>query len=130
LSSLRRAAVLGLAVLAACGDGGSGGNGAGLQRVAAGLCVVRRQAATQPSAAGATFYDRSHAGLHTLASDLEAKGQQAAAGRLLEAMQVVEADIAASPQPPPFSADVGRLVAVTRSGLDLLSIRAPACMRS
>jgi len=118
----------GVVVLAGCGGGGSGANGE-LQRVGAGLCAVRSQAAAHPNAAGVTFYDRSHAGLHTMASDLEVKGQQAAAGRLLESMQRVEADIAASPAPPSLAADVGRLIAATRAGLDLLSVSPPACMR-
>ena len=91
---------------------------------------MRRQAGAHPAAAGVTFYDRSHAGLHTLASDLEAKGDQAAAGRLLEAMQGVEADIAASPPPASMPADVGRLIVAARTGLDALSIRPPACMTS
>ena len=131
MPGLRRALVLGLVALAACGGGGSAPAPAGKpQAVGEGLCVVRRQAAARSVAAGATFYDRSHAGLHTLASNLEAKGDQAAAGRLLEAMQVVEADIAASPSPPSLPADVDRLITATRNGLDALSIRPPACMRS
>jgi hypothetical protein len=65
-----------------------------------------------------------------MASNLEAKGDQAAAGRLLEAMQVVEADVAAGPHPPSLLADVDRLIGATRTGLDVLSVRPPACMRS
>jgi hypothetical protein len=121
---------LGVVVLAACGggDGGSGANKA-LQRVGVGLCSVRSQAAAHPMAAGVTFYDLSHAGLHTLASDLEVKGQRAAAGRVLESMQRVEADIAASPPPPSLLADVERLIAATRVSLDRLSVSPPACMK-
>jgi len=130
LPPLRRVAVLGLVVLAACGGGGSGSNKGGFRSVAEGLCVVRRQAGAHSAAAGVTFYDQSHAGLHTLASDLEAKGEQAAAGRLLEAMQVVEADIAASPPGASMPTDVGRLIVAVRTGLDALSIRPPACMTS
>jgi hypothetical protein len=77
-------------------------------------------------AARTTFYDRSHDALHDIARDLDPV-DRAAAGRLLEAKQQVEAGLDADPPPPGLAADLDRLAGVTRAGLALLDVDVPPC---
>lgn len=100
--------------------------GAELIRVVTGLCAARDRAGTRPAAARATFFDRSHERLHTIAVALEAVDRRTAAG-LLMAKQAVEADLSAQPPAPRLPADLDRLAALTRSGLAAIGLAAPAC---
>lgn len=90
----------------------------------AGLCQAEKAAPTDPAAARATFYDRSHNSLHTAARALET-ADRALAGRLLEAMQKVEADL--ETRPPELGDDLSTLSDVYRQGLARLAITAPPC---
>lgn len=91
-----------------------------------GLCTARAQADTDVKSVRATFYDRSHEALHTIARALEPVDRVVAA-RLLEAKQAVEADVNAQPPRATVAADLDRLLDVTRQGLARLSITAPRC---
>jgi hypothetical protein len=141
----RATAALALAAgLIACGNGGSANGGSAtpetisvggesvpvsrLRDAAAALCTARQQAMTDVNAARATYYDRSHDALHTLARALEPV-DRALAARLLENKQRVEADLSGSggATPGEVAANLGRLADVTRRGLGRLSIPAPAC---
>jgi hypothetical protein len=134
LPSLCLAAVL----LAACGGAaaepspaGSGPSGAlgvmtaeaGTEMIAA-LCDLRT--AADRDAANATFFDRAHQALHVLAAATETVDRVPAAG-LLEAKQVVEADLQADALPPRFRADVQALLGAARAALETVQLPAPGC---
>jgi hypothetical protein len=91
-----------------------------------GLCTARTQAETDVKSVRATFYDRSHEALHTIARVLEPVDRPLAA-RLLEAKAAVEADVNAQPLRPTVAADLDRLVDVTVQALARLSVTAPRC---
>lgn len=93
---------------------------------AAGLCLATSQAASDPSAARATFFDRSHQTIHTIARALET-ADRAMAARLLEAKQAVEADFTAGTSPPKLQDDLARLADTTRMALDRLNVGVRPC---
>ena len=129
--------VLALLVLVACGGGGeptptvSGPSGslgvmtaeAGTQALAA-LC--RLQSVTDRDTANSLFFDRAHLTLHVLAAATEPVDRVPAAG-LLEAKQVVEADLQADALPETFPDDVGALLEATRTALEAVGLPSPAC---
>jgi hypothetical protein len=92
----------------------------------AGLCEAKAAAGSDPEKARATFYDRSHSALHTVARGLEPV-DRALATQLLEAKGKVEAELEAIP-PKPSPADLGALDDVYRAGLGRLAITAPPCV--
>lgn len=128
--------VLVAALLAACGGGGEGarevtfdGETVPVDQLTGaldGLCQARGEAERDLTRARATFYDRSHDVLHTIARILEPRDISQAA-RLLEAKQLVEADVSASPPRPSLEADLDRLAEVTKVSLDELGIEASSC---
>lgn len=117
-------AALALVVLVACG--GSGGSppaadpDARLVDAHAALC----DAAADPAHSRTLFFDRSHDALHEVARDLEGK-DRALAGRLLEAKEVVEAEV--DGPGPARPDDLRRLADVYRTALARLAIAAPPC---
>ena len=130
--------VLALAILAgACGGPGtqdhpspppSGSLGPVTQEAAGeailGLCEI--VGPTDPGAAATTFFDRSHQTLHVIAAATEVVDREAAAA-LLEAKQVIEADLGQPALPEGFSADSGALLEATRAALASIGLDAPAC---
>lgn len=122
----RGAAALAL-LLAACGGGSSPGGGAGLAGVADGVCQAAAQAGGgDVEQARATFYDRSHDGLHDVAGRLDSVDRTLAA-RLLEAKQRVESGLDRRPPPASVVADLVALDSVTRDALDRLSVDTRPC---
>lgn len=138
--------VLGMAA-AACGVAGEGRPAPGpaesgptvasrpLVAGAQGLCLARKQADTDVQSVRATFYDRAHEPLHTIARDLE-RVDRTLAARLLEATQAVEADVNAQIPPPgaeamvpaaTLAADLDHLIDVTARGLARLSVAPVPC---
>ena len=129
--------VFALLVLVACGGGGgptpavSGPSGslgvmtaeAGTEALAA-LCQLR--SATDRDTANGLFFDRAHLTLHVLAAATEPVDRVPAAG-LLEAKQVVEADLLADTLPETFAGDVGALLVATRGALEAVDLPAPGC---
>lgn len=97
-----------------------------LQDAATALCTARDQARGDVKAANATFYDRSHDALHTLARALDGVDRTAAA-RLLEDKERVEADLRRDTPNADLAADLDRLAQVTRTGLAALSVSVPPC---
>ena len=95
-----------------------------LRDVVPGLCATR--AATGQRAARASFYDLAHAELHQIAIAVEPIDRPLA-GRLLERMQRVEADLTAEPARPGQADDVGALIDVARSSLIRLRVAAANC---
>lgn len=89
-----------------------------------GLCELTD--ATGAAQAEATFLDRSHQTLHVIAAATEAR-DRAAAASLLEAKQVVEADLSERDLPSGFGEDVGRLIEATRAALAAIGLDARAC---
>jgi hypothetical protein len=136
------AAVLVAAVaLAACGFSGqgsvpsasvlpSGSLGVVTQRDAdvamRGLCEVRAVDASDRDQANALFYDRSHQELHVIAAAAEVRDAPTA-GRLLQAMQRVEADLRGPRLPATFGADVEALIAASAKALAAIDLTAPSC---
>jgi hypothetical protein len=123
---------------AACADDGTGGaNGGPLPSGSLGvvtpaaaadavLGLCRLAGSTDAAEAEAVFLDRSHGTLHVIASAAEAR-DRASAAALLEAKQVVEADLARDELPASFRRDVERLLDATRAALDAIGLDAPAC---
>jgi hypothetical protein len=95
----------------------------------AGLCTARTQAATQPDAAKATFFDNSHQAIHDIAAALE-RTDRSASSTLLVAKQKVEADLDATPPGSSLVADLDGLASVTHDSLDRLHIAAAPCPSS
>ena len=127
--------VLAMALTAACGDepqadtisvAGETVPVAHLRDAAMGVCTARQQALTDVNTARATFYDRSHDALHTLARALQPVDRDLAA-RLLEDKQRVEAELTNRGAPGDVAADLGKLAEVSRRGLARLSISVPPC---
>ena len=91
------------------------------------LCDVRSRAgAGDRAGAAATFFDRSHDPLHTLARGLEDL-DRASAARLLEAKQEVEGDLDDESDPGLLAAAVTELHTSAAGGLSRLGIEVPAC---
>lgn len=130
----RFAAALALAAVA-CSGGSSGattvkvrGEAVPVERLeaaAAGVCQAAG-AASDVGAARRTFFGKAHDGLHTIARALEDVDRRAAAD-LLQAKQTVEADLSGNPPAAILGADLRRLAAVTRAGLDRIDIAVPPC---
>lgn len=89
-----------------------------------GLCELSDE--TDAAQAEATFLDRAHETLHVIAAATEVR-DRAAAASLLEAKQVVEADLTDTNLPSGFGDDVGRLIESTRTALAAIGLDAPAC---
>jgi hypothetical protein len=96
---------------------------AGTEAIAA-LCELR--GATDRDTANALFFDRAHSTLHVLAAATEPVDRVPAAG-LLEAKQVVEADLQADTLPESFAGDVADLLEATRGALEAVDLPAPGC---
>lgn len=97
-----------------------------LQDAAAALCTARDEARADVKRASGTFYDRSHDALHTIARALEPV-DRAAAARLLEDKERVEAGFRRGAPGPEVAADLDSLARSTRTGLAALSVSARAC---
>jgi hypothetical protein len=89
-----------------------------------GLCEL--VGTTDRTSANATFQDRSHQTLHVIAAATEGV-DRAVAGALLQAKQVVEADLEAPELPPGFAGDVGALLDATRAALAAIGVDAVDC---
>ena len=132
MKRLLLAAATAVGILAGCGHGGASStvalpfgrhaNGHDLTAAVRALCDSADQARTDLAKASSAFYLRSHSQLHILA---EALGPQAA--RILEAMYIVEQDIAARPPRSGLATDLSSLATVAGSGLTSLRLSAPAC---
>lgn len=132
-----------LIALALPGCSGGGGEPPGPERVAIDgervesrllaeavteLCLAREQASTDPRAATMTYDRGSRSGIAQIARALqEAYSVQASA--IIDAAQVVEADIGMEPPPPSLALHLARLTEVARHGLARLGIVTPPCER-
>jgi len=136
--ALARATVAATLMLAVSACGGSGGASptarsttstavaASLVSAVDGLCLARSQVDADPTAVRATFYDRSHDPLHTIARQLEAVDRTVAA-RLLEAKETVETDVSSQPIAASSAADLDHLIDVATQGLARLSVPVRSC---
>jgi hypothetical protein len=89
-----------------------------------GLCDV--WVASDRADAAATFEDHSHEILHVVAAAVQEVDRGAAAD-LLEAKQVVEADLAEPVLPDDFEGDVETLLGALRASLGAIGLDAPDC---
>lgn len=96
--------------------------GSDARETLAALCELR--GSTGPSAAEALFFDRAHERLHEIAAAVE-QVDRAAAGRLLEAKERVEAGIGTLPHS--FASNMEGLLEATRAGLAELGLPSPGC---
>jgi hypothetical protein len=97
-----------------------------LREAASALCSARDEARGDVKRANATFYDRSHDALHTIARALKPV-DRAAAARLLEDKERVETSLRTNAPGPEVAAQLDRLAEVTRIGLAALSVPVPPC---
>jgi hypothetical protein len=91
-----------------------------------GLCEVLAVGDSDRDRANALFYDRSHQELHVIAAATEVRDRPAA-GRLLQAMERVEADLRGHRLPATFGADIEGLIAVSANALAAINLTAPSC---
>lgn len=115
-------ALLASPLFAACG--GSGQASGTRSPLIRSLCAVHADAARgDQSGANREYYDNAHQPLHELAADLQRR-DRAAAGRLLEAHQRVEDDLAGHPTDRTLTRDLDDLR--TRTGDALAATGKPA----
>ena len=107
-------------LVAACGsDSGAVGDATPYQRAYDGVCAARTAVRDGDLArARTTFNDQSHQPIHQLAAAAEDK-DRSVAGRLLEAKQVVEAEL--SGQANARIADFDRLAKAMATAIDTIS---------
>ena len=92
----------------------------------AGLCEMSGELRDDVVGGRTVFYDRVHERLHRLAA--EAEGIDAAiAGALLEAKQLVEADLESGAAPSSYGEHLDRLRTVTQDAVVLLGRADPGC---
>ena len=91
-----------------------------------GLCQVRAVDASDRDGANALFYDRSHQELHVIAAAAQVRDPPAA-GRLLQAMQRVEADLRGARLPATFGEDVEALIVASANALAAIGLPSPTC---
>lgn len=92
----------------------------------AGLCQARRQAATDPRAAKATYDRLSRYGVDTTVRLLQPSYSLTAAA-VTKAAERVRADLATEPANPTLADDLGRLTEELRRGLARLGITTMTC---
>ena len=97
-------------------------SGARLRGAIVALCETRGE--EDPRVVERLFFDRAHAQMHVLAQVLE-EGHRRRAAELLEAMQSVEASLAADTGTA--SAGMSELIRAAAKGLTALSIDPPSC---
>ena len=125
----RRALLLPVLALTACGDGisadGSEPSLEALRGTATAVCSSLDIVATDPSSAVAIFQNDAHDGLHALAAAPAL--DRSAAARLLEAKARVEEAISASAPSQQLRHDLVELSAATENALAALGLEPPAC---
>lgn len=110
--------------LAACGSERTGGPGGDLGTALDGLCEARLLTARGLIRdAESEFVDRAHAYLHELARET-AETDREAAGRLLEAKQLVEQAFAEPPEPEALA---GLVEELRRRTAEAAGIAVPPC---
>ncbi len=89
------------------------------------MCVVAKQAQSQPSAA-VTPFASAETGLNVLATVLN-KDHAQDSQRLLSALTTFTADIGKTPPPSGTATDANNLLGTAKQGLQALDIPVPAC---
>ncbi len=97
-----------------------------LRGAVTGLCAALERLPADPRAARDDYYSLSHQRLHTIAAAVQEIDRSVAAS-LLQAMAVVEEDLARPPFPASLAGDLDRLLAATRAALRALSIPTEPC---
>jgi hypothetical protein len=123
---VRSGACLLLAACVSCSANGPARGNPAYERALAALCSAREEAARDPVAARATFFDRAHDPLHTLARQV-GDGDRAQAGRLLRAKTAVEANLERRRTASSLLPDFDHLIRVTREALREVGEPAPPC---
>jgi hypothetical protein len=97
-----------------------------LREAVTGLCAALEHLPADPRSARDAYYQLSHERLHMIAAAVQEIDRSAAAS-LLQAMAVVEEDLARPPFPASLAGDFDRLVTATRAALGALSIPTEHC---
>ena len=92
----------------------------------AGLCEMSVELGDDVVAARTVFYDDVHERLHRFATKAEVI-DTALAGALLEAKQLVEADLESAAVPTDYGGHLNRLLAVTQDAVVQLGFGDPGC---
>ncbi len=92
--------------------------------VVAGLCEMTGEFRDDVTGGRTVFYDRVHERLHTIAAEAQ---DPAAAGSLLEAKQLVEADLDAPGPPSEYVQHVDELLRVVRDAVALIGLDDRVC---
>ena len=91
-----------------------------------GLCEMSGEIRADVVSGRTVFYDRVHERLHAVAAEAQAV-DAAAAGCLLEAKQLVEADLEATGAPAGYEEHVDNLLVVTQDAVVLIGLADPGC---
>jgi hypothetical protein len=108
-------------VLTRLGGDSAASDESGLAAVAVALCDATEQAGQDPAAARATFLDRAHEGVHTIARQLQEADHADTASRLLEAKFQVESDLDTDPPAPQLQEHLAALTGAVNEGLRQLN---------
>jgi hypothetical protein len=91
-----------------------------------GLCEMSNELRDDVGGGRTVFYDAVHERLHRLAAEVQ--GLDAVlAGALLEAKQLVEADLGSPDPPPAYGAHLDGLLPVAQEAVVLLGLGDPGC---
>lgn len=93
-----------------------------------GLCEMSGELRGEVVAGRTVFYDSVHERLHRVAAEVEMI-DTALAGALLEAKQLVEADLESAAAPTDYGDHVDGLLAATQDAVVLLGLTDPGCAR-
>lgn len=95
-------------------------------QVVGGLCEISGEIRDDVVSGRTVFYDRVHERLHAIADAAQAV-DAVAAGSLLEAKQLVEADLEAAGAPSGYEEHVDNLLVVAQDAVVLIGLDDPGC---
>ncbi|MEX2422311.1 MAG: hypothetical protein WD670_10905 [Actinomycetota bacterium] len=91
-----------------------------------GLCEMSGEIRGDVVSGRTVFYDRVHERLHAIAAEAQ-EVDAVAAGSLLEAKQLVEADLEEPAAPAGYEEHVHNLLLVTQDAVVLIGLNDPGC---
>lgn len=97
-----------------------------MDHVIGGLCEMSVEIGDDVVSARTVFYDRVHERLHAIAAEAQ-EVDAVAAGSLLEAKQLVEADLEESAPPAAYEEHLESLLVVAQDAVVLIGLDDPGC---
>jgi len=95
-------------------------------QVVEGLCEMSGEIRGDVESGRTVFYDRVHERLHAIAAEAQ-EVDAVAAGSMLEAKQLVEADLEAAAAPAGYEEHVDSLLVVAQDAVVLIGLDDPGC---